>query len=151
MAVGKRLRSAYPPADCRKSWGSQASFWADQDGFRGNFPSTINPAWEGTSAGLFDWLVDEKIMAKVTLSLWPFVRGINCILMLKSERRFALVYYTERVISKVFRPQFRFKLIRSHLDGALFCFCVNNTASTYAGAVSRLKRDLQERLNNAIA
>ena len=62
-----------------------------------------------------------------------------------------LVYYAERVISKVFRCQFHFKLMWSNLDGALFCFCVNNTAAKYAKAVSGLKGNLQGRLNNATA
>ena len=115
------------------------------------FPPPSIPHGKALRHEFFDWLVDEKIMAKVTLSLWPFVRWLNSILMLKSERRYALVYYAERVISKVFRCQFHFKLIWPNLDGALFCFCVNNTAAKYARAVSGLKGNLQERLNNAIA
>ena len=115
------------------------------------FPPPSIPHGKALRHEFFDWLVDEKIMAKVMLSLWPFVQWLNSILMLKSERRYAFVYYAERVISKVFRCQFHFKLIWSNLDGALFCFCVNNTAGRYARAVSGLKGELQEPLNNAIA
>jgi len=79
----------------------------------------------------FDYLAEEKIMARPTTFLWPLVRWVNSILMLKREDRFALVYYSERVISKLTRREFHFKRIWSKLDGALFCFCVNRTAARY--------------------
>lgn len=89
----------------------------------------------------FDYLVEEKIMARPTALLWPIVRGVNSILMLKKEDRFAVVHYTERVISKLTRRKFYFKRIWSKVDGALFCFCVNRTAETY---VRHLPKTLQK-------
>ena len=85
----------------------------------------------------FDYLADEKIMARSTTLLWPIVRWVNSILMLKREDRFAVVHYTERVISKLTRREFHFKRIWSKIDGALFCFCVNRTAGTYARHLSK--------------
>jgi len=79
----------------------------------------------------FDYLVDENIMTRPTTWLWPVVRWVNSILMLKREDRFAVVHYTERVISKLTRREFHFKRLWSKIDGALFCFCVNRTAATY--------------------
>jgi hypothetical protein len=102
----------------------------------------------------FDYLANEKIMARPTALLWAVVRWVNSILMLKSERRFAVVYYVERVISKLIRRPFKFSLLWSHLDGALFCFCVNKTAATYSKHLFRLKdiptpRDIQGRFGKA--
>jgi hypothetical protein len=79
----------------------------------------------------FDYLANEKILARSKTLLWPVVRWVNSILMLKSERRFSVVHYAERVISKLTRREFHFKLIWSNLEGALFCFCVNKTAGAY--------------------
>jgi hypothetical protein len=95
------------------------------------FPPPSIPYGKALRREFFDWLIDEKIMTRVMLSLWPFVRWVNSILMLKSERRFAVVYYSERLISKMIGSQFHFKLLWLKLEGALFCFCVNKTASAY--------------------
>ncbi len=84
----------------------------------------------------FQYLADEKIMGRYSAMMWPIVRWVNSILMLKSEHRFAVVHYAERVISKVLRRQFRFELLWPHLEGALFCFCVNQAAEKYRWEVS---------------
>jgi hypothetical protein len=79
----------------------------------------------------FQYLANEGIMGRYGAITWRTVRWANSILMLKSEHRFAVVHYAERVISKVLRRQFKFKPLWSHLNGALFCFCVNQTAKKY--------------------
>jgi hypothetical protein len=89
----------------------------------------------------FNYLADEKIMGKYQILIWPIVRWSNSILMLKSEQRFAVVHYAERVISRVLRRQFHFKFMWSHLEGALFCFCVNKTALVYGESLSIEKRN----------
>jgi hypothetical protein len=82
----------------------------------------------------FDYLVDEKIMARSTAVLWPVVRWVNSVLQRSHVRFFGLVYYTERVISKLSGRdvKFKFKLMWMKHSGALFCFCVNRTANTYS-------------------
>jgi hypothetical protein len=94
----------------------------------------------------FEYLASEKIMARSKALLWPVVRWVNTILMLKNERHFAVVHYTERVISKLIGRKFLFKLMWSKLEGALFCFCVNRTAATYAQHLSRVKDSVPEPL-----
>jgi hypothetical protein len=85
----------------------------------------------------FDYLVNEKIMASYEALLWPVVRWVNSMLILKSERRFAVIHYTERVIAKLTRREFHFKLRWSKLEGALFCFCVNRTAQALCQVLLR--------------
>jgi hypothetical protein len=92
----------------------------------------------------FDYLADEKIMVRSTAWLWPVVRWVNSILILKSERRFAVVHYAERVMSKLTGREFHFKLMWAKLEGALFCFCVNRTAGTYFDHLSRMKKPSYE-------
>jgi hypothetical protein len=87
----------------------------------------------------FEFLAAEKIMPKTQSLLWPIIREVNSILMLKSEKRFLIVHYAERAISKLIGRAFHCKLLWSHLDAALFCFCVNRTASVYADHFRRLK------------
>jgi len=87
----------------------------------------------------FDYLANEKIMARSMTRLWPVIRWVNSIVMLKSEHRFAVVHYTERLISKLLGRLFRFKLIWTKLDGTLFCFCVNRTAATYLAHLRSMK------------
>jgi hypothetical protein len=97
----------------------------------------------------FNYLADEKIMAKPTTVFWPVVRWVNSMLMLRSERRFAFVFYAERLISKLTGRFFRFKLLWSKLDGTMFCFCVNRTAATYLGSRSTMKSFLDGSSKNA--
>jgi hypothetical protein len=87
----------------------------------------------------FEFLVAEKIMSKAQSLLWPIIREVNSVLMLKSEKRFPIIHYSERIISKMAGREFNFKFLWSHLDGALFCFCVNQTAQTYSDHLSRLR------------
>jgi hypothetical protein len=79
----------------------------------------------------FDFLVANKLMARPTTWLWPIVRWLNSILMLKGENNFSVVYYTERLISKLTGRAFEFQRLWSQRDGLLFCFCVNKTAGGY--------------------
>jgi hypothetical protein len=99
------------------------------------FPRPSIPHSKDLRGEFFKYVTDAKIMRKYQTLMWPIVRWINSILMLKSEQRFAIVHYAERVISRILRRQFQFKLMWPHLDGALFCFCVNRTAETYKSRV----------------
>jgi hypothetical protein len=93
---------------------------------------------------LFNCLANERILAKSTTLLWPVVRWINSVLILKSERRFPVVHYVERVISKLTRREFHFERVWSNLDGVLFCFCVNRTAEKYLEMLESLSRNLKD-------
>ena len=79
----------------------------------------------------FAYLAEEKILARSEAWLWPVVRWVNSMLQVKSARRFAVIHYAERVLSRLTGRDFQFPRLWSNLDGALFCFCVNRTADTY--------------------
>jgi hypothetical protein len=79
----------------------------------------------------FAYLAEQKILARSEAWLWPVVRWVNSMLLVKSERRFAVIHYAERVLSKLTRRNVKFPLLWSNLDGTLFCFSVNRTADTY--------------------
>jgi hypothetical protein len=97
------------------------------------------PYCKGLRREFFDYLVEKRLMARPSVPLWRIVRYLNSILILKSSRRYAVVYYAERVISKLIGNEFHFKLLWSYLDGALFCFCVNKTAVTYFQQLSNIE------------
>jgi hypothetical protein len=98
------------------------------------------PFGEELRREFFRFLAQEKLLGRFKASFWPIVREVNAMLMLKSERRFPIIYYAEQAISKlVGRSSFHFNLLWSKLDGALFCFCVNRTAATYTRHLSSIK------------
>ena len=47
------------------------------------------------------YLAEQKILARSEAWLWPVVRCVNSMLSLKSSRRFAVIHYAERVLSKL--------------------------------------------------
>jgi len=96
------------------------------------FPQPSVPYGKQLREEYFDFLVREGLLGKQMLKLWPFVRFVNTVLSLRSEKRYPAVYYSERIIAKLFRKDFRFKPLWRHLDGSLFCFCVNKFAHKYA-------------------
>jgi hypothetical protein len=103
------------------------------------FPKPSIPHGRALRREFFDYLADEKIMARYKSWFWPVVRWVNTMLTVRSGRIFQMVYYAERVISKLSGREFRFKRLWSNLDGALFCFCVNRTAKNYFEYLSRWK------------
>jgi hypothetical protein len=109
------------------------------------FPRPSIPHSKVLRGEFFKYMTDAKIMRKYQTLMWPIVGWINSILMLKSEQRFAVVHYVERAISRVLRLQFHFKFMWSHLEGTLFCFCVNRTASMYHEHLSSSRTSLVSR------
>jgi hypothetical protein len=103
------------------------------------FSAPAIPYGKPLRAEFFDYLAENNIMAKSKTWLWPIVRWVNSILMLKREDRFPVVHYSERLISKVIGRKFQFKRLWSKLDGTLFCFCVNRTADLYSSYLHRMK------------
>ena len=83
----------------------------------------------------FDYLANEGILGKRQRYLWPVVRWVNSMLALKSEQRFAVIHDAERIVSKLIGRTFNFKLLWPHLDGALYCFCINRTADCRANVL----------------
>ncbi len=100
------------------------------------FPQPAIPYGKALRLEFFDYLATEQILARHSALLWPIVRYINSVLMLKSEGRFALVHHAERLISKLIGRKFEFRRIWSKLDGALYCFCVNRTSGEYQKQLS---------------
>ena len=80
----------------------------------------------------FDYLVNNKIMARPTTLLWPIVRWVNTMLQVPYLRRVSGISFMEHALSKLTGGQVRFQRLWSKLDGALYCFCVNRTAGRYS-------------------
>jgi hypothetical protein len=84
------------------------------------FPRPSIPYSSDLRGEFFKYMADAKAMRKYQMLMWPIVRWINSILMLKSEQRFPLVQYVERAISRVMRRHLHFRFIWSHLEGEPF-------------------------------
>ncbi|QPD03608.1 MAG: hypothetical protein Nkreftii_001382 [Candidatus Nitrospira kreftii] len=96
------------------------------------FPQPAIPYGKALRDEFFQCLVDMRILAKPTIWLWPFVRWVNSVLMMKSQRHYAPVYYTERLISKLIGRDFNFRPMWWKLRGTLYCVCVKKAATKYA-------------------
>ncbi len=95
------------------------------------FPGPSRPYGSALRQEFLRYLADEHILTRPVSACWPFVHWVNTMLMMKSARRYPVVYYTERVLSKLTGRAVRFTPWWQDLEGALFCFCVNRTANAY--------------------
>ncbi len=93
----------------------------------------------------FQYLADEKLLTRFAAMFWPLVRWVNSILAMRSKQRYAVVYYAERVVSKLIGRHFRFKRIWLRLYGTLYCFCVNGAAQRYAEQL-QIRREGESRV-----
>lgn len=100
------------------------------------FPGPSIPYGKALRGEFLAYLVKEKIVRRPATWFWPVVRWVNTVLMMKSARRYAAVYYMERGLSKLTRRDVRFRQLCRNLEGALFCFCVNRTASVYGNILN---------------
>jgi hypothetical protein len=99
------------------------------------FPPPFLPYGKQLREEFFDFLVREKVMTRLVTFLWPYIHLINEILVIP-ETRYRIVYYLERIISKLTGRQFYFKPFWRRLDGALYCFCVNKCAEQYSRSLT---------------
>jgi hypothetical protein len=83
-------------------------------------------------------LVNERIMPRWAPKLWPFVHVVNTVIAFSSPNRYRAVYYVQRLLSKLIGREFAFTSLWKHLDGSLFCFCVNKCAREYASCLKRM-------------
>ncbi|TKB67902.1 MAG: hypothetical protein E8D52_11600 [Nitrospira sp.] len=93
------------------------------------------PYGEGLRRSFFASLVQQHLLSSLEVRLWPLVRWWNTTMQVKTARRFALLHYGERAVSKLLRRPYKFPLLWMKLEGALFCFCVNRTAEQYKKSV----------------
>jgi hypothetical protein len=143
-----RLRNTYdrpiPRRIAEEAGVPRQAFGQSKMGAGVIFAQPSIPYGKALRCEFFDYLVDEKIMARSTAWLWPVVRWVNSIQQRGSVRFFGLVYYFERAISKLSRRDFKFKPMWMEHSGALFCFCANRTAKTYSKHLTPLKNPAQE-------
>jgi hypothetical protein len=94
------------------------------------FPSPSLPYGRELREEFLESLINEGIMTRWGIQLWPLVHLVNSVIAFRYNYR--AVYYLERLISKIIRREFVFDLLWKHLDGSLFCFCVNKCVHDYA-------------------
>jgi hypothetical protein len=91
------------------------------------FPTPAVPHDKVLRQEFFQNLAKQCLLSRWKSKLWPLVRWYNVAMVLKSERRYAVLHHAERVTRKLFG--LRLKPLWSKLDGMLFCFCVNRKAN----------------------
>jgi hypothetical protein len=94
------------------------------------FPKPCIPYGEELRHEFLEFLVHEKLLARWTTRLWSLVHFVNTVLAFRTSR-YKIVYFLERVISKVMGHTFEFTPLWQHRNGLVFCFCVNKCAREY--------------------
>jgi hypothetical protein len=108
------------------------------------FPPPPAPYERALRAEYFAFLVRHGLLASWQLPLFPLIHRINSILWFAGEGRHRWMHYAQRAISKIIRRNFRFALRWRHLNGRLFCFCVNKRADDYGRALAQTMADVVE-------
>ncbi len=73
----------------------------------------------------------------------PLVRWWNTVLKFKYYGVYKLVYYLERIVSKVMRREFKFPFVWGQLNGRVFCFGVNRRAAEYRKMIDESTRKVK--------
>ena len=73
----------------------------------------------------FDFLVKNRLLFGWQLSLFALILKWNTIISTTSPQYYLWNYYLQRAISRIVRRPFAFPLLWLHLNGSIFCFCVN--------------------------
>jgi hypothetical protein len=83
----------------------------------------------------FDFLRRHRI----TSSLWGlgyrWVHRINSRIVFHTPHRYRYVYYSRRLLSRLARREVKIPILYRHLEGRLYCFCVNKRVRDYEAVV----------------
>jgi hypothetical protein len=65
--------------------------------------------------------------------LLPAIHWLNKLILSHTPTHYRIVYYLERLLTRIVRREFRFGALFSRLGGRIFCYCVNRRADEYQG------------------
>ena len=100
------------------------------------FPTPQMPVSKLLREQYFVYLVENKTLSRIFLYFIPVIHYVNLRITFSKPTRFRYVYYAERLLSRIFRNDFKFKPIFRKYNGSLYCFCVNKRASEYKRVLS---------------
>lgn len=99
------------------------------------YPAPIVPKGRHLRSEFRRFLVDNLILSRLQCTLLPLVRRWNAIVGTTSPHRHVWSYYLQRAASRLLRRKYAFPFIWRHLNGAIFCFCVNRRIGDYCAAL----------------
>jgi hypothetical protein len=79
----------------------------------------------------FKFLKENKILSSLPIRLMGLIHKINKLIYFFSPRKYKIIYYISRIISRVKGSDYSIPLIGEHLRGSLFTFSVNKTSAQY--------------------
>lgn len=100
------------------------------------FPGPVLPYGSELRHRYLTYLAESGIMSRWQLPLWPAIHYVNKALDCRSPSKFRGVYYAERAVSKAAGKEFNFPRLWTHLNGGLFCFCVNQCVQEYQASLA---------------
>lgn len=94
------------------------------------------------------YLVDNGVLSGIQLLCIPLVHRFNRVSWFVSPKRFRLLYYFERLVSKAFGRQYHLPIIWHWVNNALFAFCVNKRVTHYSMCLPELADNNEKRLDD---
>jgi len=89
------------------------------------YPAPRLPLNLALRSAYFDFLVENRLISRWQIFMFILVRKWNTVIGTTSPKYYRWNYYLQRVISRIARRPFAFPLLWQHLNGSIFCFCVN--------------------------
>jgi hypothetical protein len=105
------------------------------------YPAPITPVGAALRRDYLDFLVHHGLLSKLGARLLPLAQRWNALIGTTSPRRHVWNYYLQRLISKLTGRPFSFPTVLGHLNGAIFCFCVNKRITDYQSALATRPSD----------
>ncbi|MBW1784086.1 MAG: hypothetical protein JRL30_25525 [Deltaproteobacteria bacterium] len=84
----------------------------------------------------FAFLTGNRIAGRLKIALFPLVHFINTMITFKFTKRYRIIYFAERLISRLRGKPYTFPLLWKDLNGSLFCFAVNKRLNDYKDALT---------------
>jgi hypothetical protein len=106
------------------------------------YPAPVTPVNRALRQEYLGFLVKQGLLSPLKVRLLPLVRRWNAIVWTTSPQRHAWNYYFQRLISRLLGRDFSFPLVWTHLNGRIFCFCVNKRVRDYQLALAATRSTL---------
>lgn len=103
-----------------------------------SYPRPPVPFHKPMRQRFFKFLIANRLVSHLTIRALPLVQKYNEIIHFHSPTKHRYVYYFERLIARITGRPFRFGYALRRLNGALFCFSVNERTADYEVVMGRI-------------
>lgn len=102
------------------------------------FPSPSVPYNVELRSGFFEFLIDKRLLRRWQLRRLPLIHRVNTAITFRHRHK--LIYYIEKLVSKICGRKVSVPPLWRKLNGSLYCYCVNKRAGEYSALLRRAQR-----------